>query len=82
MLKQLGLTNIRREFFGDFEDVFIIQKGAAGDEMDEFLRQAIDQLAATGKLAEIYEKIHRPYVEWHPSPAAKVELATTPPATP
>ena len=68
MLKQLGLTNIRREFFGDFEDVFIIQKGAAGDEMDEFLRQAIDQLAATGKLAEIYEKLHRPYVEWQPSP--------------
>ncbi|MFM4991971.1 ABC transporter substrate-binding protein [Aeromonas veronii] len=82
MLKQLGLTNIRREFFGDFEDVFIIQKGAAGDEMDEFLRQAIDQLAATGKLAEIYEKIHRPYVEWQPSPTAKAEPATTPPATP
>ncbi|WP_421318534.1 ABC transporter substrate-binding protein [Aeromonas veronii] len=82
MLKQLGLTNIRREFFGDFEDVFIIQKGAAGDEMDEFLRQAIDQLAATGKLAEIYEKIHRPYVEWQPSPPAKAEPATTPPATP
>ena len=82
MLKQLGLTNIRREFFGDFEDVFIIQKGAAGDEMDEFLRQAIDQLAASGKLAEIYEKIHRPYVEWQPSPTAKAEPATTPPATP
>ncbi len=82
MLKHLGLTNIRREFFGDFEDVFIIQKGAAGDEMDEFLRNAIDQLAASGKLAEIYQKIHRPYVEWQPSPPAKAEPATTPPATP
>ena len=82
MVKHLELTNIRREFFGDFEDVFIIQKGAAGDEMDEFLRNAIDQLAASGKLAEIYQKIHRPYVEWQPSPPAKAESATTPPATP
>ena len=82
MLKHLGLTNVRREFFGDFEDVFIIQKGAAGDEMDEFLRNAIDQLAASGKLAEIYNKIHRPYVEWQPSPPAKTEPASIQPATP
>ena len=82
MLKHLGLINVRREFFGDFEDVFIIQKGEAGDEMDEFLRNAIDLLAASGKLAEIYHKIHRPYVEWQPSPPAKAEPATTPPATP
>ncbi|WP_421313448.1 ABC transporter substrate-binding protein [Aeromonas sp. 603404] len=82
MLKNLKLTNIRREFFGDFEDVFIIQKGGGGDEIDEFLSRSIEQLAATGKLAEIYEKIHRPYVEWQPSPPAKAEPATTPPATP
>jgi polar amino acid transport system substrate-binding protein len=79
MLKHLGLTNIRREFFGDFEDVFIIQKGAAGDEMDEFLRNAIDQLAASGKLAEIYQKIHRPYVEWQPvSPATTKPPSSSP----
>ncbi|HHQ4599487.1 TPA: ABC transporter substrate-binding protein [Aeromonas veronii] len=82
MLKNLKLTNIRREFFGDFEDVFIIQKGGSGDEIDEFLSRSIEQLAATGKLAEIYEKIHRPYVEWQPSPPAKAEPATTPPAIP
>jgi len=82
MLQQLGLTNIRREFFGDFEDVFIIPKGPAGDEMDEFLRHAIDQLAASGKLTEIYGKIHHPYVEWQPSPPAKAEPATTKPTTP
>ncbi len=50
--------------------------------MDEFLRNAIDQLAASGKLAEIYNKIHRPYVEWQPSPPAKTEPASIQPATP
>ncbi|MGL4250285.1 MAG: ABC transporter substrate-binding protein [Aeromonas sp.] len=68
MLQHLELTNVKREFFGDFEDVFIIQKGTSGNEMDEFISRSIDQLAASGKLAEIYEKIHRPYVEWQPIP--------------
>jgi len=79
MLKHLGLTNIRREFFGDFEDVFLIQKGAAGDDMDQFLSDAIVRLAASGKLAEIYEKIHRPYQEWQPGPPeqAKPPVAAT-----
>ncbi len=31
MLRQLKLTNIHREHLGDFEDVFIIAKGPAGD---------------------------------------------------
>lgn len=68
MLRQLGLTNIQREFFGDFEDVFIIQKGAAGNEMDAFLAQAIEKLAESGKLEAIYSKIHRPYEHWQPYP--------------
>jgi polar amino acid transport system substrate-binding protein len=68
MLRQLGLTNIQREFFGDFEDVFIIQKGAAGNEMDAFLAQAIEKLAESGKLEAIYSKIHSPYEHWQPYP--------------
>ncbi len=80
MLRQLGLTNIQREFFGDFEDVFIIQKGAAGNEMDAFLAQAIERLAASGKLEEIYSKIHRPYEHWqpHPEPIPATQPVKTP----
>lgn len=36
MLKNLKLTNIHREFFGDFEDVFIIQKGGTGMKWTNF----------------------------------------------
>ncbi|CAD7512967.1 transporter substrate-binding domain-containing protein [Aeromonas hydrophila] len=68
MLRQLKLTNIHREHLGDFEDVFIIAKGPAGDEVDRFLGEAIDRLVASGKLAEIYSRLHRPYVEWQPPP--------------
>ncbi|WP_429044903.1 ABC transporter substrate-binding protein [Aeromonas hydrophila] len=68
MLRQLKLTNIHREHLGDFEDVFIIAKGPTGDEVDRFLGEAIDRLAASGKLAEIYSRLHCPYVEWQPHP--------------
>lgn len=80
VLRQLGLTNIHREHFGDFEDVFIIAKGAAGDDMDHFLNTAIDRLAASGKLAEIYSRLHRPYEVWqpHPEPLAPPAQSSTP----
>lgn len=66
MLKKLKLTNIRREFFGDFEDVFVIQKGAAGDEMDAYLTRMIMQLKQTGELSQIYQTIHLSYNDWQP----------------
>jgi polar amino acid transport system substrate-binding protein len=74
------LTNIHREHFGDFEDVFIIAKGAAGDDMDHFLSTAIDKLAASGKLDEIYSKLHRPYEHWqpHPEPLPAAKPVKTP----
>ncbi|HDX8400831.1 TPA: transporter substrate-binding domain-containing protein [Aeromonas dhakensis] len=77
MLRRLKLTNIHREHLGDFEDVFIIAKGPAGDEMDRFLGEAIDRLTASGKLAEIYARLHRPYVEWQPKPPSQ-PVATSP----
>lgn len=80
MLRQLKLTNIHREHLGDFEDVFIIAKGPAGDETDRFLGEAIDRLAASGKLAEIYSRLHRPYVEWqlHPEPLPTKDVTKAP----
>ncbi len=78
MLRQLKLTNIHREHLGDFEDVFIIAKGPAGDETDRFLGEAIDRLAASGKLAEIYSRLHRPYVEWQPQPLPAADGNKTP----
>ncbi|HDT5894107.1 TPA: ABC transporter substrate-binding protein [Aeromonas hydrophila subsp. hydrophila] len=78
MLRQLKLTNIHREHLGDFEDVFIIAKGPAGDETDRFLGEAIDRLAASGKLAQIYSRLHRPYVEWQPQPLPAADGNKTP----
>ena len=80
MLRQLKLTNIHREHLGDFEDLFIIAKGPTGDETDRFLGEAIERLAASGKLAEIYSRLHRPYVEWqpHPEPLPAKDMTKSP----
>lgn len=66
-LNQLGLKNIRREFFGEFEDVFFIKRGTEGNDIDKFLTESIEQLKRSKKLEEIYSKIHKPYSNWQPS---------------
>ncbi|WP_279487845.1 ABC transporter substrate-binding protein [Aeromonas veronii] len=64
-LRELDLKNIRREYLGDFENVFIIQRGDAGDNIEKLLCQAIEKLSKMGKLEKI-RALHRPYEEWQP----------------
>lgn len=65
-LKRLGLKNIHRENLGAFDDVFIVAKGARGDEMDAILTAAIEKLQKNGRLQTLYQKIHRPFNPWQP----------------
>lgn len=65
-LRKMGLTNIHRVYFGEFDDVFIIPKGPKGDAVDRFLSQSIERLRASGQLDKIYSGIHGPYQEWQP----------------
>ncbi len=65
-LRQLGLKDIRRALFGQFEDVFMVARGARGDYVDRVLGQAIKTLRDDGRLATLYAAIHRPYDDWQP----------------
>lgn len=64
ILRELELKNIHRQFFYDFEDVFVIPKGEAGDWIDRYLTKMIEQLADSGELEKIYQTIHLPYDNW------------------
>ncbi|WP_201264086.1 transporter substrate-binding domain-containing protein [Salinivibrio sp. HTSP] len=66
VLKELGLTTIKRAHFADLEDVFFIPKGEAGREIDAYLTRLITRLREEGDLAREYRKVHRPYVDWQP----------------
>jgi polar amino acid transport system substrate-binding protein len=66
-LRRLGLKNIRRVHFGDFNDVFMLNRDARGDFADRVLMQAIRDLRRSGRLEMLYRHIHSPFVAWQPS---------------
>lgn len=68
VLRQLGLSGIRRAHFQDYEDVFVVARNARGDHVDDILSRAIRVLRAEGRLARLYSKVHQPYQAWQPGP--------------
>lgn len=65
-IKNLKLNGIHRELWGTFDDVIMIAKGPKGEEVNWLLSDCIKKLRATGRLEQLYRKIHDPYVEWQP----------------
>ncbi|WBA13617.1 type 2 periplasmic-binding domain-containing protein [Salinivibrio proteolyticus] len=66
VLRELGYTDIKRELFADMEDVFMIPKGEAGEEIDAYLTQLLTPLIESGELEQQHRKIHAPYDDWQP----------------
>jgi len=58
---------VHRENWGTFDDMILIQKSAAGDEVDKILSELLRNLRASGKLERLYRKVHSPYNNWQPS---------------
>lgn len=69
VLRQMKLTNIRREVYGSYEDLFMLPRGSRGDHVDAVITRTLDSLKASGRLREIYDRIHRPYDPWQPAAA-------------
>ncbi|HEX3045757.1 MAG TPA: transporter substrate-binding domain-containing protein [Bacillota bacterium] len=66
-VKNLKLNAIHREHYGDFDEVILVQKGPKGDELDKILSECLRKLKATGRLQELYNKIHTRYNDWQPT---------------
>jgi polar amino acid transport system substrate-binding protein len=66
VLRELGLKNIRRAHFHDYDDIFILPRSPRGDFVDGILSRVIKAMRANGTLAAAYGKVHRPYVAWQP----------------
>ncbi len=67
VLRQMKLTNIRRELYGSYEDLFMLPRGPRGDHIDAVITRTLDRLQASGRLREIYGRIHQPYDPWQPA---------------
>ncbi len=66
-LNNAKMKNIYRSHFYDFSDAIRLANSDKSEEIDKALTKCIEELEASGKLGEIYSKIHLPYKEWQPS---------------
>jgi polar amino acid transport system substrate-binding protein len=66
MLRDLDLKTIHREHFQDYDDVFVMPRTTRGNFVDQVLNRVIRNMRASGVLATLYEKVHRPYLNWQP----------------
>jgi polar amino acid transport system substrate-binding protein len=67
VLKKMKLGNIYRSIYENMDDIIIAPKNARGEEVDKILSNVIRKLKRSGKLKELYSKIHVPYNNWQPS---------------
>ena len=69
LLKQLKLTNVKRELFDFFTNKFLIPKGAKGKEVDKILIDGFKKIKANGKYDKIMGdlvKVAEKYDDWQP----------------
>ena len=66
VLQKLKLSQIRREFYAVYDDVFILPRTPRGDFVDQLLTELITKLRGNGRLQALYERVHRPYSDWQP----------------
>lgn len=63
-LRKMGVKNVHRSLYRNFDDVIIIPKGDKQAELDQALSAAIKHLRSSGELEKIHRSIHQPYIEW------------------
>ena len=69
VLKNLGLKNIKRQYYDTFKIKFMIQKGQRGGEADKLLTDIITKLKKSGRFQKIMDfsiKISEKYNDWQP----------------
>ena len=67
LLRNLKAKSIHREYYQNMDDVIITQKGARGAEIDNALSDILQKMKKTGRLQEMYSKIHVPFKDWQPA---------------
>lgn len=66
VLRQMQLSDIRRENYGDFDDVFLLPPGPRGDAVDRIVTDTLGKLRQSGRLQALYRRIHLPHDPWQP----------------
>jgi polar amino acid transport system substrate-binding protein len=67
VVRQLKSKTVFRAEWAHMQDVITIAKNAHGAEVDKIVSACLEKLEASGKLKELYSKIHSPYDDWQPA---------------
>ncbi len=65
-IKELGLKNIHRQLYRNFDVKILIPKGAAGKKIDQYLTSGIQALKESGDYDTLLAPLVSPYREWQP----------------
>lgn len=66
LVRRLKLVNIRRQRFQEFDEVILLPRSERGELADRVFSAAIRAARKSGRLQEVYARIHRPYEDWQP----------------
>lgn len=65
-IRELKLTNIKRQLYKRFDVKIVIPKGSSGKSFDQFLSDSINKLRANGQFDAIMKETDHPYDDWQP----------------
>lgn len=66
VIKKIKMKDIHRDLYYEFDSMIVIPKGEKGDEIDRIITTALKKLKSDGRLEQLNEKIHKPYIDWQP----------------
>ncbi|MCW9034325.1 MAG: transporter substrate-binding domain-containing protein [Alphaproteobacteria bacterium] len=65
-IRDLGLKNIKRQLYKNFDVKVILPKGKKGQEIDAYFTNGIKALKERGEYNELLAPVLAPYIEWQP----------------
>ncbi len=65
-IKDLGLNNIHRQLFKNFDVKILIPKGEAGNKIDQYFNSGIQALKENGDYDILLAPLVSPYLDWQP----------------
>lgn len=65
-IREMGLNNIHRQLYKNFNVKILIPKGEAGKEVDHYFTIGIQKLKQSGEYDRLLAPVLSPYREWQP----------------
>ncbi len=66
IIRKLQIKDIHRSLYYEFDSMIVVSKDKRGEEVDRIITDALKKLKSDGRLDQLNENIHKPYIDWQP----------------